>query len=78
MEAVFGLLFSGPERLLKAYQDRDLLLFRWDMRPEEWCMVVTVTSATTVSCLVERLLWTPTAWPSLWRASPCWPVCARL
>ena len=30
MEEVFGLLFSGPERLLRAYQDRDLKLFRWD------------------------------------------------
>ena len=31
MEALFGLLFSGPERLLRAYQDRDIHLFRWDI-----------------------------------------------
>ena len=38
MEALFGLLFSGPERLLRAYQDRDIHLFRWDipLRGELW------------------------------------------
>lgn len=43
MEAVFGLLFSGPERLLRAYHDRDIVLFRWDTPTKEQYMVVMVT-----------------------------------